>query len=423
MIFDFDIVTFSPMKTPISLRVGIDPHSTRYKALQRNLREFIENTDYESKGCLSSLGEQTDHVGDEGIDQYQYTSIEENVQEMHICTVPICYKNSELRYYFYPNEIAVVEVYFSAAVLEEIDGTLDEKINRFCSKAINQTQNTVFALFSSFLNKTSKNRDLTYCDKFGESQIFWTSRALCFETSQLEAPGIPELLTKWLKDTEVPEHAQALLKGLKTSMTWLNYVLIDVQKNDYRIASMTLAQYCYFANEKCNLALRNAIDNVYQGAQLAVARECLQTTRAEAKLHQIAVSEQMKYLTRPKRSFIRDIFVSWEYESHVENGKFMIEVCNDKIAEVDAKQRNINSKKTDRILFSISLFAVFELLVFLSQYSREVMSRPALDYTDLEQSWILAFIAGLDADFVFGIGIFSMLALGITYFYAAREKL
>ncbi len=419
---EFDVVTFSPMNTPINLRVGIDPHSQRYKSLQTKLSEFISVSGYDNRPRVAPKKEQQIQPEDEG-NLHQYESIEVDVQEMHICTVPICYKKAELKYVFYPNGVAVVEAYFLVSEIEQSEAPLEKRINRFCAEAINSTQNTVFSLLNEFVKKQKGRNDITFVEHYEQTQIFWTSRALCFDEAHLSIPGIPELIDKWLENTEVPGHAQSILDGLKTSMTWLNYVLIDVKENDYRIESMTLAQYCYFANEKCNLALRTAIDNVYQGVQLNDARRCLQSTRAIAKLHQISVNEQMKYLTRPKRNFIKDIFASWEYDFHVENGKSMIEICNDKIAEVDAKQRNINSKKSDRILFSISLFAVFELLVFLSQYSREVMSRPALDYTDSEQSWILAFIAGLDADFVFGIGIFSMFSLGVAYFYAAKEKL
>lgn len=410
------------MNTPINLRVGIDPHSHQYKNLQSRLSQYINVTVYDDKPDVIRLDELEKQHREESA-QHQYESIDVNQQEMHICTVPINFKKAELKYVFYPNGIAVVEMYFSVNILEDSEISLEKRINRFCSEAIYHTQNVVFSLLESFVEKQRGASALSYIKGYEKTKVYWTSRALCFDTLQLSEPGVFEIIEKWLENTEVPSHAKSIFEGLKTSMTWLNYVLVDVKKNDFRIESMTLAQYCYFANEKCNLALRTAIDNVYQGARLSNARKCLQSTRAIAKLHQISVNEQMKYLTRVKRLFIKDIFDSWEYYLQVENGKSMIEICNDKIAEVDAKQRNINSKKSDRILFSISLFAVFELLVFLSQYSREVMSRPALDYTDSEQSWILSFIASLDADFVFGIGIFSMLALGVAYFYAAKEKL
>lgn len=415
----FDVVTFSPMNTPLNLRVGVDPHSQLYKRLLTELSRFI---DISVNGKAASTEVHVECVTQD-CKQYRYESIDNDVQEMQLCTVPIYYKNAMIKYVFFPNEVAVVEMYFASNVLEDSEESLEQRINIFCSEAIYETQKFVFSILEEYVRKNKADRLLSFKADFETTNVFWTSKALCFTSSQLNEPEIPKLIEDWLANTEVPSHAQSILNGLKTSMTWLNYILVDIEENDYRIESMTLAQYCYFANEKCNLALRTAIDNAYRGVQLSDARNCLDATRSQAKLHQISVDEQMKYLTRKKRTFIKNIFNSWEYDLHVENGKSMIEVCNDKILEVDAKQRNINSRKTDRILFSISLFAVFELLVFLSQYSREVMSRPALDYRDPEQSWILSFIAGLDADLVFGIGIFTMLMLGLAYLYAAKERL
>ncbi|GEA13132.1 hypothetical protein [Alteromonas sp. KUL49] len=330
-----------------------------------------------------------------------------------------------MKYVVFPNQVAVAEVYLAFNQSDYVSSEqFEDKVNHIVAAAIRATRGQLVEQIKTFV-ASSQSSDISFVpvEKDKKQHLYWTSRCISVTTEQLKIQEVKAMIKDWLKETEVPEHADEIGKSRNESMTWLNYVVVDSEDDDFRISTMTLAQYCYIAHEKCNLALRAAIDSVYAGSKIGDARDCLQETRTQTKLHQIAVNEQTKYLTRPKRALLNAIFESWEYDRLVENGEAMMEICDTKIAEADAKQRTINSQKSDRILFSISLFAVFELLVFLSQYSREVMSRPALDYTDTDKSWILAFIASLDADFIFGLGFFAMLALGITYVYVAREKL
>ena len=58
---------------------------------------------------------------------------------------------------------------------------------------------------------------------------------------------------------------------------------------------------------------------------------------------------------------------------------------------------------------------MFELALFLTQFSREMMSRPALDYQDESSSFFLSKIAYVDADIMILSGILTTAALVLVY--------
>ena len=111
----------------------------------------------------------------------------------------------------------------------------------------------------------------------------------------------------------------------------------------------------------------------------------------------------------------------WEYEQLVVNSERMIEVCNTQIQEEDNKKRERSTVMTDFLLVALSFFAVFELSLYLTEFSREMMSRPALDYNDNKSSFFLSVIAEIDADIMFSFGFGLTLVLILIYRYIKRH--
>jgi hypothetical protein len=93
----------------------------------------------------------------------------------------------------------------------------------------------------------------------------------------------------------------------------------------------------------------------------------------------------------------------------------MIEICTSKIDETENKKRERSSLLTDLLLVALSFFTVFELSLYLTELSREMMSRPTLDYNDDSRSFMLQFIAEIDTDVMFGSGFFLTLLLVFVY--------
>jgi hypothetical protein len=417
----FTVFTFSPINIPIRLKTGVNTHSSAYKNIRRQL-DKIENV-------TASNGQEQHERAQDTLSQSQYRVIDTDVHQMQICTVTYDFDDFVVKYQIYPNEVAIVEVSFTSTTDVYLSSEdFDFWVLAEVARAIAATRHQMIETLSNAI-KTIKSDLISIVDTeetqkdIETNHIYWTSKAILLDADQLNSNGVKLILERWLEGTENPDDIKLLGVKIKESMTWLNYVLIDAENDDERLEAMTLAQYCYIAHEKNNLALREAISNVYSNMHLKESRACLQESRISTRLHQVAVNEQIKYLTRRKRALLRAIFRNWDYDLLVKNGEDMIEICDAKIAEVDERQRTVNSKKTDRILFAISLFTIFELLIFLSQHSRDVMAHPALDYTDDSRSWVLSIIASLDADLVFGIGVLIMIVLGGIYILAAKEKL
>ena len=207
-----------------------------------------------------------------------------------------------------------------------------------------------------------------------------------------------------------------LIQGnIKYSLSWLNYVVIDAVDDDPQISTMILAQYFYTAQENCNNLLKQAIDSAYNEDKLSVAEKKLSTSRVLSRLHQIDFHEHKKYLNRFKRKLLDEILTCWDFEQLSDNSTRMIEICSSRLEEADNKKRERSTVMTDLLLVTLSFFAVFELSLYLTELSREMMSRPALAYNDERSSFFLNLIAGVDVDIMFVFGF--ALTLALVYIY------
>ncbi|WP_342805189.1 hypothetical protein [Alteromonas sp. M12] len=409
----------SPIDVPFSLIRGFNRKSNNFKKLMTSLSQ---RKDIESVTWLN--------------DGPEYVNLDSDVSSMSFFLWKTQWENVEVKFHIFPNELAVVECQLILPIQADIK-QMESQVQQQAEFAIQQSLPALEAVIKDIYN--SINNPLLIKPRSRSTRLYWTARSLNIHRSQLENTDIRQLIHQWLAETECPQDAEKICNlinfdsvtsansfdQVKTeSMTWLNYVIVDKRaKSDPRIDTMILAQYCYTAQEKCNLRLHEAIAHAYIDGNLLGAQNQLEDSRIQSKLHQVSINEHKKYLTRQKRKYLDEIFESWEFDLLIKNGDDMKEICSNKIEEANSKQSKLNSIKTDRILFAISLFTIFELLIFLSQHSREVMSRPALDYNDESSSWILTLIASLDADTMFGIGIGLMIALAFIYMSVAKRKL
>ena len=69
----------------------------------------------------------------------------------------------------------------------------------------------------------------------------------------------------------------------------------------------------------------------------------------------------------------------------------------------------------------IGLLAIFELLIALIAYSRELMANPALSFRDSGVSAILRVFAEVDTDAVLLVGFLMFLSLAALYGYWKRN--
>lgn len=394
------ISTISPIYVPIELKTGIDRGSDAYGEHLASLTTNFANI---------SLSEQTQA-------RLEYADIDQDSWEHRLFIWRNTTLAANLSIHVFPNNIAIV------ICDHQLDYSGDNKALE--QSAQQQTQQLIQLVYTDFVAQLTDICRQQYADYFRltkpvstQANVFWVSRALLLESTALSQPEINKLTTAWLAHTYRPEDANDILTGrLNYSMTWLNYIIVDAQPcNDERLDSMVLAQYYYAAQEHCNKLLKQAIDSAYNSGKTVDAQKKLSRSRVNSRLHQVDYHEHLKYLTRSKRQLLEGILSCWNYRQLTRNGQRMIEICSSKIDETENEKRERSSLLTDLLLVALSFFTVFELSLYLTELSREMMSRPTLDFNDDSRSFMLQFIADIDADVMFGSGFLLTLLLVFVY--------
>lgn len=403
------VITISPLQIPFRLKTGAYAESTAFRQL------------------LSEIGQLDPaiHTGKPTQDQ-QYQDLSKDDVDTCLFRWQRHVQDAQLTLHVFPNSIAIAEIILPTREVST-SAELEDWSQQYSRDVMHQLWPEFLALLkrigteiaSSLLQSdtdihTTKSEDGRELD---EPKIHWISRTLAVDSKQLQRATTQSLITEWLAQTEYPQQAQEIIVGQRSySMTWLNYVVVDCDlSQDYRLESMILAQYYYTAQENCLQRLKQAISAAYVEGQLKTAEQQLSQSRVAARLHLIDYHEQLKTLTRPKRRLLSNILDSWEFGSLVDNSQRMVDVCSSRLEEVDHQRRERSTVMTDLLLVSLSFFAVFELSLYLVEFSREMMSRPALDYNDENTSFFLSKIAEIDTDVMFGFGFLLTLGLVLVY--------
>ncbi|WP_286271451.1 hypothetical protein [Thalassotalea hakodatensis] len=393
------IKTVSPLYIPLSVTIGVDQSSTQYL-------ELIQGIAASNEHCRAFNQPDVEH---------DYNTIDSDARDIRILT----WHNASISpvvLHVFPNNVAIAELDMA------FDASLTaEQISEQCQAQTKLEIDNVYQTFLAELKHlipNDKNKMLRLNAMPEKADIHWIARFLMLENAQLKNTTIQQLIRTWLKDTQTPQDAEAIIRGERNySITWLQYIIVDGSKTheDLRVNTMVLAQYYYTAQENCNQLLKQAIDSAYNANNLAKTQEKLSFARVVTRLHLIDLHEHKKFLNRFKRKLLDDILASWDFNEVAANGQRMIEICSARLEESDNKRRERSTVMTDLLLVTLSFFAVFELSLYLTEFSREMMSRPALDYNDDNRSFFLEFIAEIDADIMFSFGFGLTFALVILY--------
>ncbi|GHB66265.1 hypothetical protein GCM10008107_14290 [Psychrosphaera saromensis] len=391
------VVTISPIYAPLELKTGINRLSEQYIAFKKQLKSpnilFLND----------SVQKEYEFINHDSWDHRLFIWCDEAL-------------DPTLSIHVFPNNIAIAVV---THTLDYNDDT--EALESAAQTSANFQIKQAYPGFVNAINNLKTESTQTFFEFDNTASltpdIFWVSRTLVVNSDEVSSDVNQPLLTKWLRHTYNPDDAQNIIDGtLDCSLTWLNYVIVDLASlSDERLESMILAQYYYSAQERCNRLLKSAIDSAYNDSNDKQANKQLISSRVITRLHQVDYHEHLKYLTQTKRKRVQDILKCWDFEQLTENGQRMIEICSSKIEDTENKKREKSSLMTDLLLVALSFFTVFELSLYLTELSREMMSRPALDFNDDSRSFMLQFIAGIDTDVMFGSGFVLTLLLFFAY--------
>jgi len=398
------MATLTPIQLPFQLRYGVNTESAEYRQLINDISDNIND------------------IVDAAV-HFQSTEYSELSSDVKSLRMFVWQPQHWLRFHVFPNGVAIVE-HVQPLHSDDTVKALEEKAQALSEQVIQEQWPTFIEISKSLIKLNQNLIQMVGDDSLNTFplQIKWITRCLCLKKPDLTSSTWQRNLTQWLANTRSPADAQLLCDGkLNHSMTWLNYVVVDVQQNatglmyDYRFDSMILAQYFYTAQENCNQQLKQAIEKAYIADDLLTAEKTLSKARLAARMQTIQYHDALKYVTRDKREKIAEILNGWDYSELVENSNRMIDVCSSRLEEVDNRRREKSSVMTDLLLVALSFFAVFELSLYLVELSREMMSRPTLDYHDDSSSVFLSFIANIDTDYMFSFGVLVTVALFFIY--------
>lgn len=405
------------MFSPLRLAIGVDQSSPKYLKLVGSFSQ-PDGSFYQPDGnfqCIHDIEPEPEPGKD-------YSAIDRDARDNRVllwCRP----EDPGLKIHLFANSVAVLDI-----TLPVDEGLTAEQLAKKCQQQTRQRCAEVYAEFYDDLKRLVgllDSRELCFEPQQEEKpeqekkpELYWISRTLLIDKDKDSfSPEHEALLKDWLKDTQRPEDADDIIKGrIDYSLTWLNYAVVDqLGEEDYRLSTMILAQYFYAAQAECNKQLRQAIDSAYHDEKLSVSERKLSHSRVATRLHQVDYREHQKFLNRQKRQLLDEIMTDWDFQQLTSNSQLMIEICSSRLEEADNKKRERSTVMTDLLLVTLSFFAVFELSLYLTQFSREMMSRPALDYNDDRRSFFLEFIAGVDADFMFALGFGLTVALVLAY--------
>ncbi|MBU2892645.1 hypothetical protein KO495_04810 [Colwellia sp. D2M02] len=419
----------APIHSPLSLYLGVDQFSPTFISSLKSVNLEFSTDDNGNQVEMNWQGKVL-HLGGQQNEVIQYQSTDDNSKDIRLmCWSPS--KDSNVMFHVFANHIAIAEVEFTVDITElsTSTGSVDSLIKVLESRVQNIAKEQITLHYEDFCKDLKQlhsqlSKDFVFSGESSADIGTWIARTLILNDDDIQQESTAKILTSWLKNTSRPQDAADIISGHKNySMTWLNYAVKNAKAvgEDSNIQIMVLAQYYYVAQEHCNSALRGSIEAAYARVKKHKIDKVLANTRTACRLNQIAFYENIKFLNRPNRALLENILNGWQFEQLVENSDRMIEICNARLQEEDNKKRERSTIMTDFLLVALSFFAVFELSLYLTEFSREMMSRPALDYNDSKSSYFLGLIAEIDADIMFSFGFGLTLLLIIVYRYIKRN--
>ena len=404
------LVTFSPIATNLSLKAGLDPRSDFYRDI------------------VQAVPAKEPNVWLPNQQQSTYESIEEDSYDLRlfVWTMRDETSSDEIRFHVYPNAITIAQARIS--LHEQMDAAALEAYSQARTRELIAAH---LPELNRLLEKTEARMPAVYRDTTRDAtvdpmqSIHWIARAVVLPEEDLQDPARQSFLTQWLEHTARPDDAAKIIRrDIDFSMTWLNYVIVGDNEKRSRMlfSSMRIAQYFYASQEALNEQTQATISRTYFEKNVRQAQESLVDARARTQMLRIKYDIQTSYLNRAKRKVIEDIMSVWDFDTLVDNGARMIEVSTSRITEINTRRAERSSFVTDLILTLIALLTVVELSLYMTEYSREVMSRPALEYNDSNLSWILSAVAAIDTDTVLLSGAFSIITLVLIYAYWKIKK-
>ncbi|MEM6639830.1 MAG: hypothetical protein AAF610_07995 [Pseudomonadota bacterium] len=403
------VITFSPVTTGLALLPTLDLADARVHQELASLR-----------GAHPGLRVPT-HERRKTQSHYEDLATDDTDLRLCVWEPPPADEGDRIRVHVFPGDCAIVEFAFIPRSQTDAAAIEHEAIERTRSSvdAIRDELDALLAKVRAALPSAWIDGTVTQT----ATHVLWSARALVLTPQEVPERG--DLIETWLENTARPKDAAALIAGdIDYSMTWINYVIATdrAERFDMLCSAMRIAQFFYARQDAINARAREALARAFATTDVREARELFVKARTDLQLLEIQYNELSLVINRQKRRVIDDIMRVWDYDKLVRNGEQMVASCNSRIEEITTKRAEGSTFVTDLILTVIGFLTVIDVLLVVTQYSREVMSRPVLEYQDSDMSWILSAVAAIDTDSVLVGGVISVLILLLLYVYWKLRK-
>ncbi|MFW5661961.1 MAG: hypothetical protein ACOC05_11315 [Oceanicaulis sp.] len=407
------LYTMTPIRTGYKLAAGVTPATSQYGELMKRLAP-VAGEDVTLVNENAGLANRWTDISVDGFDLRVAV-----FEPAHADGVP------EARFHIYGSGVAIAEVRLDG--VDPDNGALEDW-SQSRSRTAYEAQIKAFCDLLDRMGRLTGPLLEGDPDACGRLEYGHTSRALILSEAERADPATAPLLTRWLENTIRPEDAADIIAGERHySLTWLNYLIVESEgeggprETRFLLAAMRIAQYFWSAQDWTNEATRQIVADALTARRPRKAEETLLRARQRMQMLQVEYESLRAVLNRRKEKLVREILDVWSFDALKANGARLVDLSSGKIKEISAARTRRSEFVTGLILFGIGAVAVLEAIFAAISFSREVMLRPALGYTDEQGSLLLRIIAAADSDFLLGSGFILILLLTLIYVRYQRK--
>ena len=358
-------------------------------------------------------------------------------------------KKSEIK--VYDNTIGIFDLRINLKKIEDSDNksfkeNCEKEVCEFINNLLKEIKNSINKYFNFVKEKDKyeiiERKNISeeyndYLDFYKEEknlQIMWASCCLIYNNADENL----NLLNEWLKESIEQDKIEIIKKDSKEySLNWLKYVFReDVEDMQSLWDTMFLAQYYYSVIEIIVYNLRLIINEsysinkkrkfsfskIFKKNEIIKINEKLEAISASANIHIGEYQDIKKYLKREHLYVFNKILEAWTFDDILDNTKSLLSTSKDRVDLIYNKISSKNNFYTDILLTSIGFFAIIDLVLSFSQYSREYTSDAMISSRGEEGRSFLFTISNIPIDIFLSIGFLSAFFL-LLFIYFNRKNI
>jgi len=351
----------------------------------------------------------------------------------------------------YDNTIAILDLKINLFDIEQEDNIL---FCEQCEKEVKKLITLIFKEMSTSIGEylkyvkknagailQAKNVNSEYDDYLDlhkskkNLEIMWASCALKYEVNESNLA----LLDVWLKDAVSQEEISRIKSDSQAySLEWLKYAFReDTPEVKGLWETMFLAQYYYSVIEVIVYNLKLIINEsftinkkkkfsfltLFKRNKIITVNEKLEAISASAYIHITEYQDIKKYLKRDHLTVFNKVLNAWTFEDILENTHNLLSTAKGRVELIYNKIASKNNFYTDILLTSIGFFAIIDLVLSFSQYSREYTSDAMISSRGKDADSFLFTISDIPIDTFIGSGFFVSIMLLVAYFIYRKKIL